>query len=175
MKSTDHMDQKTKEMVHLFVTGELDENEHKEVFDWVSSSPGNRRYYNGLRAALRAAEYFSTERKYNFERVHSRLNTRIDPVTDISWKDKEWVIRGKTMEEMSVMLERRYNVEIVLGDGVVGSFRFSGTLKDETLEQVLFAIRSTAPVDYKIDGKKIVLTDNKALRRRYEKILKGNT
>ena len=78
MKSTDHMDQKTKEMVHLFVTGELDENEHKEVFDWVSSSPGNRRYYNGLRAALRAAEYFSTERKYNFERVHSRLNTRID-------------------------------------------------------------------------------------------------
>lgn len=380
MKSTDHMDQKTKEMVHLFVTGELDENEHKEVFDWVSSSPGNRRYYNGLRAALRAAEYFSTERKYNFERVHSRLNTRIDlagednktnfrilfrvaasllllvttyiilqsigehkaiqaevviyntiespfgsraqvilpdsthvvlnagstlrypvnfldknsrevllsgegffevrenkhsefvvrvgdieitalgttfnvkaypeeaiieatlvegllrinrvdeqkgavilrpnekisivkeeggilrehagpasgqrtgpahlqsiavkevhverridPVTDISWKDKEWVIRGKTMEELSVILERRYNVEIVLGDKEIGSFRFSGTLKDETLEQVLFAIRSTAPVDYKIDGKKIVLTDNKNLRRQYEKILKGNT
>ena len=45
-----------KEKVQLFVTGELDEKEHKQVFDWISSSPGNRRYYNGFRAVLRAAE-----------------------------------------------------------------------------------------------------------------------
>ena len=76
------------------------------------------------------------------------------------------------MEELSVMLERRYNVEIVLGDGEVGSFRFSGTLKDETLEQVLYAIRSTAPVDYKIEGNKVVLTQNSTLRRQYERLLK---
>ena len=374
------MDLEMKDMVQLFVTGELDENEHKEVFDWISSSSRNRRYYNGLRAALRAAEYYRSEKKYDIERVRSRLNKRIelagedrktdfrilfrvaaslllivtayivfqsirdhkamqaeaviyntiespfgsrarvylpdstyvvlnagstlrypvdfldkdsrevllsgegffevrenkrsefvvmvgdieitalgttfnvkaypeealieatlvegllrinrgdkqkgavilrpnekvfivkeeggilrepaglasgqgtgparlqripvkevhverriDPVTDISWKDREWVIRGRTMEELSVMLERRYNVEIVLGDGEVGSFRFSGTLKDETLEQVLFAIRSTAPIDYKIEGKKIVFTENKNLRRQYEKMLKGST
>ena len=90
----------------------------------------------------------------------------IDPVTDISWKDMKWVIRGKTMEELSVMLERRYDVEVVLGDDEVGSFRFSGTLKDETLEQVLYAIRSTAPVDYKIEGKKVVFTENKPLRKK---------
>ncbi len=380
MNDTHPIDPRIKDNVQLFITGELDDTEHKEVFDWISFSPRNQRYYNGLRAALRAAEYFKFEKKYDIERVRSRLNKRIelageerktdfrilfriassllllvttyivfqsirehkaiqakaviyntiespfgsrarvylpdstyivlnggstlrypvdflgknsrevllsgegffevrenkrsefvvrvgdieitalgttfnvkaypeeaiieatlvegllrinrgdeqkgavilrpnekssivkeeggilrehagpasgqrtgpahlqsiavkevhverriDPVTDISWKDKEWVIRGKTMEEMSVMLERRYNVEIVLGDKEIGSFRFSGTLKDETLEQVLFAIRSTAPVDYKIDGKKIVLTDNKNLRRQYEKILKGNT
>ena len=104
------------------------------------------------------------------------VEKRIDPVTDISWKDSEWVIRGKTMEELSVMLERRYNVEIVLGDGEVGSFRFSGTLKDETLEQVLYAIRSTAPVDYKINGNRVVLTQNSTLRRQYERLLKkGST
>ena len=96
----------------------------------------------------------------------------IDPITDISWKDKEWVIRGRTMKELSVMLERRYNVEIVLGDGEVGSFRFSSTLKDETLEQVLFAIRSTAPVDYKFDGNKVILTQNNTLLRKYERLLK---
>jgi hypothetical protein len=100
------------------------------------------------------------------------VEKRIDPVPNISWKDREWVIRGKTMEELSVMLERRYNVEIILGDGEIGSFRFSGTLKDETLEQVLFAIRSTAPVDYKIEGKKVVFTENKTLRRQYERLLK---
>jgi len=368
-----------KEKLQLLVTGELDENEHKQVFDWISSSPGNRRYYNGLFAVLKAAEYYRSERKYDIERVRSRLNKRIelagetrrtdyrilfrvaasllilvatyivihgvrdfkaseseaviyntiespfgsrarvylpdstyvvlnagstlrypadfvgnvnrevllngegyfevkknkrsefvvsvgdisltalgttfnvkaypeealieatlvegllrinrgdnqkgavilrpnervsiikeeneilrepagpasgqktepahplripvrevhiekriDPVTDISWKDKEWVIRGKTMEELSVMLERRYDVEIVLGDEKIGNFSFSGTLKDETLEQLLQAIQSTSPVDYDIDGKKVLLTENKTLRKQYQKLLKGS-
>jgi len=374
------IDSEIKEKLYLFVTGELDENEHKEVFDWISSSPANRQYYYGLRAALRAAEYYRTETKYDIERIRSSLNkridlavegrktdfrilfrvaasllllvttyivfqgirdhkagqaeaviyntiespfgsrarvylpdsthvvlnagstlkypvdfigtdrrevllsgegffevresrssefvvkvgdieitalgtafnvkaypeealieatlvegllrinrgdnqkgavilrpnekvtlikeeegiirgpagpaagqgtvpaqpqripvkdvqiqSRIDPVLDISWKDREWVIRGKTMEELSVMLERRYNVEIVLCDEQVGSFRFSGTLKDETLEQVLYALRSTAPVDYDIDGKKVVLTENKTLKKQYEMLLKGES
>ena len=58
------MDQEIKEKLQLFVTGELDEKEHKQVFDWISSSPSNRRYYNGLRAALRATEYFRSEKNY---------------------------------------------------------------------------------------------------------------
>jgi hypothetical protein len=103
-----------------------------------------------------------------------RVEKGIDPITDISWKEREWVIRGKTMKELSVELERRYNIEIELGDQEVGNFRFSGTLKDETLEQLLFAIRSTAPVDYNIEGNKVVLTQNKTLKRQYEKMLKGN-
>jgi ferric-dicitrate binding protein FerR (iron transport regulator) len=102
------------------------------------------------------------------------VERRIDPVPEISWKDREWVIRGKSMEELSVMLARRYNAEFILGDDEVGNFRFSGTLLDETLEQVLFAIRSTAPIDYRIEGNKVVLTENKTLRRKYEKLLKGS-
>ena len=67
-----------KEKVQLFVTGELDDPEHKEVFDWISSSPRNRQYYNGLRAALRVAEYYRSEKKYDIERVRSKLNKRIE-------------------------------------------------------------------------------------------------
>ena len=43
------MDKGMRENVQLFVTGELDENEHKKVLDWISSSRENRRYYNALR------------------------------------------------------------------------------------------------------------------------------
>ena len=379
MKSTDRMNPEMKEKVQLFVTGELDEKEHKAVFDWISSSPHNRKYYDGLRDSLRAVEYYRSERKFDIQQVRSRLDKRIeltaeprktdfrilfrvaasllllvityiafqairehkvklaetdiyntiesplgsrtriylpdstyivlnagstlrypvdflrrdnrevllsgegyfevrkerdskfvvrvgdiditalgtifnvkaypkealieatlvegmlrinrgikqkrtvilrpnekisivkdesgilrepsvpasrertepgqiqkipvkevhvekriDPVPDMSWKDKEWVIRGKTMEELSVMLERRYNVSIELGDKEVGSFRFSGTLKDETLDQVLYAIRSTAPIDYQIDGNRIVLTQNRTLVRLYKQQMKDS-
>ena len=78
MKSKDHIEQEIKEKVQLFVTGELDDTGHREVFDWISSSPGNRRYYNGLRMALRTAEFYKSERKFDSERVRSRLNKRIE-------------------------------------------------------------------------------------------------
>jgi ferric-dicitrate binding protein FerR (iron transport regulator) len=103
------------------------------------------------------------------------IERNINPVADVSWKDREWIIRGKTMEELSVMLERRYNVEIVLDDNRTGSLRFSGILKDETLEQVLFAIRSTAPIDYKIEGNRVLIRENPTLKKQYERLLKENT
>jgi ferric-dicitrate binding protein FerR (iron transport regulator) len=87
MKSTDHMDQEMKLKVHLFVTGELDDTEHKEVFDWISFSPRNRRYYDGLRTALRAAEYYKSEKKYDVDRVRSRLNKRIELTGEVRKTD----------------------------------------------------------------------------------------
>ena len=111
--------------------------------------------------------------KIPIREVH--VEKRIDPVTETSWKESEWVIRNKTMEELSVMLERRYNVEITLENADVGAFSFSGTLKDETLEQVLFAIRSTAPIDYEIDGNRIVLTQNSTLLRKYKQVMKNRS
>jgi len=101
-----------------------------------------------------------------------QVERSIDPVPEVSWKDNEWVIRGETMEELAVMLGRRYNMEIELGDEKVGDFRFSGKLKDETLEQVLYAICSTAPVDYQIEGNRVVLTLKTSLQSKYQKMLK---
>ena len=63
--------------VQLFIVGELNDAEHKEVFDWISSSSRNRRYYFGLQAALRAVEYCRSEKKYNKRRVRSMLDNRI--------------------------------------------------------------------------------------------------
>ncbi len=62
-KDTYQLDPEMKEKVHLFVTGELEESEHKEVFDWIDSNPRNRLYYNELHAVLRTVEYFGSEKK----------------------------------------------------------------------------------------------------------------
>ena len=79
MKSREYTDPEMKEQVQLFVTGELNEDEQNEVIDRISSTPRNRRYYDGLRAALISAEYYySSDKKYDIERVRSRLNNRIE-------------------------------------------------------------------------------------------------
>jgi ferric-dicitrate binding protein FerR (iron transport regulator) len=78
-----------------------------------------------------------------------------------SWKDMRWLIVRETLESLAVKLERRYNVQISFTDEALKDFSFSGTLEDETLEQVLKAIRLSAPINYTIRQNTVTLSRNK--------------
>jgi transmembrane sensor len=77
-----------------------------------------------------------------------------------SWKDNRWIIEREELQSLAVKLERRYNVSIVISDESLKSYVFSGILEDETLEQVLEAIKLTAPIHYKINQKQVFLSRN---------------
>jgi hypothetical protein len=53
-----------------------------------------------------------------------------------------------------VKLERRYDVRITI-DERLKTCRFSGTLKDESLEQVLTAMQFSSPILFSIKGKEV--------------------
>lgn len=91
---------------------------------------------------------------------------RIDPVPDISWKDAQWVIYRESLGDLSVKLERRYNVEIVFTDEHLKSFRYSGTLPDESLEQVLRLMSLVSPIRYTVRGKTVVFSENRLFKPR---------
>lgn len=78
-----------------------------------------------------------------------------------SWKDNRWIIEREELQSLAVKLERRYNVSIVINDESLKNYVFSGILEDETLEQVLEAIKLTAPILYKINQKRVVLSRNR--------------
>jgi transmembrane sensor len=78
-----------------------------------------------------------------------------------SWKDNRWIIEREELQSLAVKLERRYNVSIVINDESLKNYVFSGILEDETLEQVLEAIKLTAPILYMIDQKRVVLSRNR--------------
>jgi ferric-dicitrate binding protein FerR (iron transport regulator) len=78
-----------------------------------------------------------------------------------SWKDSRWLIRQEPLESLAVKLERRYNIHISFEDTELKDISFSGTLRDETLEQVLEAIKLSAPVNYTIQKNTVRLFANK--------------
>jgi ferric-dicitrate binding protein FerR (iron transport regulator) len=78
-----------------------------------------------------------------------------------SWKDARWLIEKETLETLAIKLERRYNVHISFAEESLKKISFSGTLKDETLEQVLEAIKLSAPVNYAIRQNTVRLSMNK--------------
>ena len=88
------------------------------------------------------------------------LATDVETPVYTSWKDSEWIIQNEKLESLAVRLGRRYDVEIQLLDDKVKTYSFTGTLKDETLEQVLDVISQSSPIKYKLEKKKVSLWYN---------------
>ena len=75
---------------------------------------------------------------------------------EVSWKERNWHIESEPLQSLSIKMERRYNVTIHVDDRLK-NYHFTGTINDETLEQVLHAMQLTSPILYKVEGKMVYL------------------
>ena len=79
------------------------------------------------------------------------LSKRIETERFTSWKDGELIFKSEPLEKLASTLERRYNVHIHFMDDGIRQSRFTGTIKKETIEQVMAAIKLASSIDYKIE------------------------
>lgn len=90
-----------------------------------------------------------------------------------AWKDGSWIVAAQTMEELAVTMERRFNVKVIFKEQELKEYRFSGTFRKETLEQVLNILRLTAPLKYTIDKGIVTLELDNELKEKYLKTFKS--
>lgn len=105
----------------------------------------------------------------------SIVKSTVDPTIYASWKEESWSIYRVTLADLAVELERKYDVRIRFGNESLKKITFTGTLPDVSLEQVLAAIRLTSPIEYKIKGKKVELTEEKNLIQAYKHYYRNTT
>ena len=114
----------------------------------------------------------------NEKHVYSRKNNKIliettkDATVYTSWKDDLWRIESETLGSFAVKLERRYDVKIRFADRATQALSITAAIKNESLEQVLRFLQLTAPIDFTIDGKTVVLKENKYLKEKYRNYYK---
>jgi ferric-dicitrate binding protein FerR (iron transport regulator) len=85
--------------------------------------------------------------------------TQLDPdiaEAEASWKERDWRIESVPLQALAIQLERRYNVRITVDDRSK-DLRVTGTIRNETLEQALYAIQQSLslPIRINIDGKNV--------------------
>ena len=100
------------------------------------------------------------------------VETPTDPMIDTSWKDELWRVESEPLSSFAVKLERRYDVKIRFANRGVQSLSINASIRDESLEQVLRFLQLTIPIDFSIDGKSVVLKENKYLREKYRNYYK---
>jgi len=104
------------------------------------------------------------------EKILVSKKTDVDQAT--AWTKNKLIIRSENLESLCIKLQRKYDVMFVFADEEIKKHRFSGILLDETLQQVMDVIKLTAPVDYLLDGKTVLLYSNKENADKYAKRLK---
>ena len=84
---------------------------------------------------------------------------KVDPESFVSWKDQLLVFAGETFEDLAVKMERWYNVKIRIEDEELKPERFNGKfVHNETVYQVLEAIKITTPIAFRVEKDTIIIS-----------------
>jgi transmembrane sensor len=75
------------------------------------------------------------------------ISKGIDTEKFTSWKEGTIFITSETLMDLAVKLERKYNVNIHFESEAIKTLRFTGSLENETVEQVIHAIHIAAQID----------------------------
>jgi transmembrane sensor len=81
-------------------------------------------------------------------RKYSLLVANVEQET--SWKDGEFIFKNIPFPELVQRLERWYDVKLTVSDEKLTNYTYTGRFKNqETIWQVLDALKLTSPIDYK--------------------------
>ncbi len=79
---------------------------------------------------------------------HSIVKKKGSAGYDRMWRNQELVFRGESLEEIAIMLDRLYNVKVKFQTDDIRRYRFSGIIKNNSLENVFELLSLTAPIRY---------------------------
>jgi transmembrane sensor len=96
-------------------------------------------------------------------KVESMADTRLAT----SWKDSRWIFKSEKLSTLAPILERRYDIAITFRDSVLQNYKFTGTLKEESLEQVLNAMCLAAPIRFEINHNQVLFYESGTKKTRY--------
>jgi transmembrane sensor len=94
--------------------------------------------------------YSSLKKAIEVKKVDTRMFT--------AWKDNKLIFINMNLKELFVVLERKYGVDIQVTNNLILDYHYDGTIKDETIIEVLDLLKETLPIKYKIEGQTIVIT-----------------
>ncbi|MGV8092383.1 MAG: FecR family protein [Mangrovibacterium sp.] len=87
--------------------------------------------------------------------------TKIDTHQKTSWREGKIILKNQTIEEISKIIERWYNVKIRFYDEAIKQVRLTGTiLKDYPIEELLHVLITSESVDFELltesDGTRMI-------------------
>jgi ferric-dicitrate binding protein FerR (iron transport regulator) len=123
---------------------------NQRVVYYKSSNITEREQTEKIESKLETPKVESNKKQLTY-----MITKGIDPLPFTSWKEGTLLISSETLADLAVKLERKYDVKIQFENETLKQIKFSGSLKNETVEQVIEAIGIAAHIDYEIEEREI--------------------
>lgn len=98
------------------------------------------------------------------------VDRQIDAEMETAWKDGWLSVQSESLLELARKLERLYDIKINFEEKTLENYRYTGRLRQLSLEQVLKALSLTSPVAFTIDEKKVTLREDKSSTSKYRSL-----
>jgi transmembrane sensor len=87
-----------------------------------------------------------------------KIENQVNTVVITSWKDQMLVFADETFEDIAIKMERWFNMKIRIEDSHLKQERYTGKfVHNETVYEVLEAIKLTTPIVYTVKNEEIVI------------------
>ncbi|TKG95877.1 DUF4974 domain-containing protein [Puteibacter caeruleilacunae] len=83
---------------------------------------------------------------------------KVDAEQYSSWRNNELVFLKMNFEQLIKLLERRYGINVEVEDPEILTYHYTGTLKNESIFEVLNIIEYTLPISYQIQNQKVIIS-----------------
>lgn len=75
------------------------------------------------------------------------------------WRNNELAFEKEKLDDIAILLNRMYNVQLEFKSEKIKHYRFSGVIKNNSLDNVIEIISLTAPITYESHGDTIILDE----------------
>jgi ferric-dicitrate binding protein FerR (iron transport regulator) len=135
-------------------TRNLFNNIREEVF----LEPNHKAIYLKKKAQFAAEQELSREVSEPIRPRKILLTRTVQVEPTISWHEGKLIFVDETFENIILKLERRFDVNIVVDNNEIKKLKYTGVLKNISIEQALKGLQLTASFDYTIHENSIEIT-----------------
>lgn len=102
----------------------------------------------------------SPNEQFVYDKIEKSFTVReVNTKKYSAWKDNKLIFINMSLEELIEVLERKYGVDIKVENNAILNYHYYGTIKNETIIEILEILVKTLPISYKIVDQKIEIYD----------------
>ena len=83
--------------------------------------------------------------------MHKLINNSEGVIKEIAWKENKLVFDNEQFDDIAILLERWYGVQIHFNDSELRSFRFTGTFEKEDINTLLDFLKESRNFNYSVE------------------------
>jgi ferric-dicitrate binding protein FerR (iron transport regulator) len=119
---------------------------------------------------LKPDEKVTAVRAGNAGQYRFSVERDIDAELETAWKDGWLSVQGESLRELAKKIERLYDIKVSFEEKALENYRYTGRLRQLSLEQVLKALSLTSPVTFTIDEKHVTLREDKSAKSKFRSL-----